>query len=183
MPLGELTPAAVALVVVPGPGDRACFVLTRRVGNLRKHSGQFALPGGRLDEGEDAEQAARRELSEEIGVALEPGAVLGLLDDFETRSGFLITPVVLWAPDALELRPEPSEVAMAFRVPLAELYRPEVPVLWAIPESERTCLSLPLVGTRIHSPTAAIVYQLREVALEGRETRVHDFEQPPFAWS
>jgi hypothetical protein len=88
----------------------------------------------------------------------------------------------LWAPDVVELTPDPREVALAYRVPLLELYRPEVPVLEQLPGFEAPLLSLPMIGTHIYSPTAAIIYQLREVALEGRSTRVHHFEQPRFAW-
>ena len=174
--------AAVALTLVPGESGEAAFLLTRRAAGLGHHRGQFALPGGRLDAGESASDAARRELSEELGVTLGAEAVLGLLDDFITRSGFLITPVVLWGPDVRELVPDEREVALAYRVPLAELYGPGVPSLHREPGVDGEILSLPLVGTRVYSPTAAIVYQLREVALEGRSTRVHQYDQPRFAW-
>jgi 8-oxo-dGTP pyrophosphatase MutT (NUDIX family) len=180
--LAEHRAAAVALALVPGEGDEAAFLLTRRAASLAHHRGQFALPGGRLDSGETASDAARRELAEELGVELGPEAVLGLLDDFVTRSGFLITPVVLWGAHVRALRPNPEEVAMAYRVPLSELYRPDIPLLHHEPGVEREILSLPLVGTRVFSPTAAIVYQLREVALEGQSTRVHHYDQPRFAW-
>ena len=174
--------AAVALALVPGPDGTPCFVLTRRTGSLRNHGGQFALPGGRVDPGETAEQTARRELSEEVGIELGADTVLGSLDDFATRSGFLITPVVLWGRDVEDLAPNPQEVAVAYRVPIHELYRPEVPLLSYIPESEQPLLSLPLIGTHIYTPTASIIFQLREVAFEGRDTRVHHYEQPVFAW-
>jgi 8-oxo-dGTP pyrophosphatase MutT (NUDIX family) len=175
-------PAAVALALMPQPDGEATFLLTRRVRDLAHHAGQFALPGGRMDPGETPADNARRELCEELGVQLEPGAVLGLLDDFATRSGFVITPVVLWCECFCELRPNPGEVAVAYRVPLRDLYRPEVPVLHTLAETGSPLLSLPLVGTFVHSPTAAIIYQLREAALEGRTTRVHHYEQPRFAW-
>jgi len=109
--------------------------------------------------------------------------VLGLLDDYPTRSGYTITPVVVWADTASNLEPNPHEVAAVFRVPLAELDRPDVPRLRRIPESERPVISIPLLGTQIHAPTAAILYQLREVAFRGHDTRVAGFEQPVFAWS
>ncbi|MDB4974626.1 MAG: hydrolase [Myxococcaceae bacterium] len=178
----ELAPAAVALVLVRGPADEPCFLLTRRAATLARHSGQFALPGGRMDEGEDAPMAARRELSEELGVTLGADRVLGLLDDFPTRSGYAITPVVLWGPEVDALTPSPAEVAVAYRVPLVELYRPDAPNIFRVPGSDAPLLSLPLVGTQVYSPTAAIIYQLRELALEGRVTRVHHYEQPRFAW-
>jgi 8-oxo-dGTP pyrophosphatase MutT (NUDIX family) len=178
----ELSPAAVALVLVPGPAEEPCFLLTRRSATLSGHSGQFALPGGRRDAGEDAPTAARRELSEELGVTLPHERVLGLLDDFPTRSGYVITPVVLWGPEVQELVPNPAEVAVSYRVPLLELYRPDAPRIFHVPGIEGPLLSLPLVGTQVYSPTAAIIYQLRELALDGRITRVHHYEQPRFAW-
>lgn len=178
----ELTPAAVAIVVVPADDGEPAFLLTRRNAQLNRHSGQFALPGGRIDPGEDTHAAARRELSEELGVTLGADRVLGQLDDFATRSRFAITPVVLWGPDVDVIKANPDEVAIVYRVPLAELYRQDVPILSRIDESEATVLALPLVGTQVYTPTAAILYQFREVALEGRATRVHHYEQPLFAW-
>jgi mutator protein MutT len=182
IPQGERRHAAVALALVADARGRPCFVLTRRARGLRRHAGQWALPGGRLDPGETPEQAALRELEEEVALALPHDAVLGLLDDYATRSGFVITPVVMWGGEAVTMRPDPAEVAEIHRVPVEELDRPEVPRLRRIPESERPVISLPLVGTWIHAPTAAILFQLREVAIHGRATRVAHFEQPRFAW-
>jgi 8-oxo-dGTP pyrophosphatase MutT (NUDIX family) len=176
-----LRAAAVTLALVPGDDGRPCFVLTRRAPRLRAHGGQWALPGGRLDEGESPETAALRELAEEVGLPAAPGDVLGRLDDYPTRSGFVITPVVVWG-DAGRLEPNPHEVAAVYRVPLAELDRPDVPRMRAIPESDRPVISIPLLGTFIHAPTAAVLYQLREVAVWGRHTRVSHYEQPVFAW-
>ena len=178
----ELARAAVALVLVRGPAEEPCFLLTRRAASLNRHSGQFALPGGRCDEGEDAITAALRELHEELGIALPHDRALGLLDDFSTRSGYVMTPVVVWAPEVDALTPNPAEVAVTYRVPLAELYRPDAPRIFHVPYSAAPLLSLPLVGTQIYSPTAAIIYQMRELALDGRVTRVHHYEQPRFAW-
>ena len=117
-----------------------------------------------------------------MGLALEPASVLGLLDDYGTRSGFIITPVVAWAGDAIELAPNPAEVAHVYRVPLAELDKPDVPRLISIPESDRPVIQVPLLSSLIHAPTAAVLYQIREVVVHGRSTRVAHFEQPTWAW-
>jgi 8-oxo-dGTP pyrophosphatase MutT (NUDIX family) len=177
-----LRPAAVALVLLPDEHGAAAFALTRRAPRLRAHGGQWALPGGRLDRDETPSAAALRELSEEVGLALGDDAVLGLLDDYPTRSGFVITPVVIWAGAQAQMAPNPEEVAAAYRVPLSELMRDDVPHLRSIPESDRPVISIPLLGTHIHAPTAAILYQLREVALRGLDARVAHYEQPVFAW-
>jgi 8-oxo-dGTP pyrophosphatase MutT (NUDIX family) len=177
-----LRAAAVALALVADEEERPCFVITRRARGLRAHGGQWALPGGRLDARETAQEAALRELAEEVGLCLAPESVLGLLDDYPTRSGFVITPVVAWAGPGAALHANPAEVEAVYRVPLAELDRPDVPRLRRIPESERPVISVPLLGTHIHAPTAAILFQLREVAVWGRDTRVAGYEQPVFAW-
>ena len=177
-----LRPAAVALALLPDEEGRPCFLITRRASGLRSHGGQWALPGGRLDEGESPEDAALRELDEEVGLRLGPEAILGLLDDYPTRSGYVITPVVAWAGAEAGLEANPNEVAAVYRVPLVELDRPDVPRLRRIPESDRPVISVPLLGTHIHAPTAAILFQLREVAIRGLETRVAQYEQPVFAW-
>jgi 8-oxo-dGTP pyrophosphatase MutT (NUDIX family) len=175
-------PAAVALVLVGDAGGEACFLLTRRAAGLRQHARQWALPGGRMDAGETAHDAALRELSEEVGLALPPDAVLGLLDDYATRSGFVITPVVVWGGAPAALTPNPAEVASGHAVPLRDLEHPDVPRLISIPESERPVIQLPILSTLVHAPTAAVVYQLREVVVHGRSTRVDHFEQPVWAW-
>lgn len=172
--------AAVAVTVVERAGE-AAFVITRRAEHLTRHAGQWALPGGRIDAGESPEEAARRELAEEVAAVVDADAVLGRLDDYVTRSGFVITPVVVWAP-GVELVADPAEVAEIHRVPIAELDRPDSPRFISIPESERPVVQLPLVGTLIHAPTAAILYQFREVAVHGRTVRVAHLEQPVWAW-
>ncbi|MCP5150984.1 MAG: CoA pyrophosphatase [Chromatiales bacterium] len=177
--------AAVAVTLVDDEdGDRPCFLITRRGRGLNRHRGQWALPGGRVDAGETAVEAALRELHEELGLRRDTDDVLGLLDDYPTRSGYRITPVVVWGGPVRELHPDPGEVAAVYRVPLSDLDRPGIPHLERIPESDRPVLSVPLesLGTRVYAPTAAVIYQTREVALHGRATRVAEFDQPVFAW-
>lgn len=180
----DLRPAAVAIVLTADAAGEASFLITRRTRSLRNHSGQWALPGGRLEDGETVVEAALRETHEEIGLILRPADVLGMLDDFATRSGFRMTPIVCWAEPGQSLRPDPIEVQQLHLIRLAELERPEVPMLEDIPESDRPVLSVPLptIGQRIYSPTAAILYQMKEVVLAGRDTRVAHYEQPVFAW-
>ncbi len=178
----SLRAAAVSVILTGNEAGEACFLITRRSPGLRRHAHQWALPGGRLDEGESVVEAALRETREEIGLRLGPGDVLGLLDDFATRSGFRMTPVVAWAEPGQRLAPDPVEVDELHVVPLAELERPDAPILETIPESDRPVLSMPILDKQIFSPTAAILYQLREVVLAGRDTRVAHYEQPVFAW-
>jgi mutator protein MutT len=188
--------AAVALVVVEeGHGAEVhglarkahwstdpALLLTRRAADMRQHAGQWALPGGRIDAGESAEQAALRELREEVGLMLSEADVLGRLDDYVTRSGYAITPVVLWAGRAEPLSPNPQEVASVHRIPVAELMRGDAPILNRIPQSEHPVLRMPVGTGWIAAPTAALLYQFREVCIAGRATRVAHFEQPVFAW-
>jgi 8-oxo-dGTP pyrophosphatase MutT (NUDIX family) len=175
-------PAAVAVTLCNDVDGVPSFLLTRRTRRLRNHAGQWALPGGRVDVGETVEDAARRELHEELGLELPASDVLGRLDDYQTRSGYVIAPVVVWGGDDPELVPNPDEVARAYVVALSELDRPDAPRFITIPESPRLVVQMPLLGHLIHAPTAAILYQLREVVLHGRHTRVADLEQPVFAW-
>jgi len=174
--------AAVAMTVVGDDEGRACFLLTRRPGTMRRHAAQWALPGGSLDAGESPVDAALRELDEELGLRLDPDAVLGILDDYPTRSGYRITPVVVWGPAAPSLAPAPSEVEAVHLVPLAEIDRPEIPRLIPGEEPDRPVIQVPLFGRYVHAPTAAVLYQFVEVGLRGRQTRVAHFDQPRFAW-
>ena len=160
----------------------AAIILTRRAAKLRKHAGQWALPGGRIDAGESPEQTALRELEEEVGLQLGAECIIGRLDDYSTRSGFIIKPVVVWAGAGIALTANPEEVASIHRIPLIEFMRQDAPILQDIPESEHPVLKMPIGTSWIAAPTAAIIYQFREVAVLGKDSRVAHFEQPYFAW-
>jgi mutator protein MutT len=174
--------AAVAIALTENAGgDGTAFLLTRRAAGLRSHKGQWALPGGRCDAGETQAQAALRELHEELGLELAQSEVLGLLDDYPTRSGYLITPVVVWAGQGASIVPNPAEVASVHRIALDDIERKDAFSFTSIPESTRRVIRFRLHGGHIHAPTAALIYQFSEL-LAGRQTRVAELEQPVFAW-
>lgn len=160
----------------------AAFLLCRRASRLSSHAAQWALPGGRLDPGETAVDAALREMDEEVGIRLSDSDVLGLLDDYPTRSGYVITPVVIWGGGRLDPRPAPEEVVAVYRIGLHQLQRDDSPRFIAIPESPRPVVQIPLGNDLIHAPTGAVLLQLRWLCLEGRHDRVDELEQPVFAW-
>jgi 8-oxo-dGTP pyrophosphatase MutT (NUDIX family) len=171
--------SAVAITLTVEEGGSA-FLLTRRAAGLRGHAGQWALPGGRTDGDETPGETARRELGEELGLTLGPETELGLLDDYASRSGYLITPVVLWAGPSPDLAPNPGEVAELHRVELTHL--DVEPRFLTIPESDAPVIQLPLFGRYVHAPTGAILHQFGELVLQHRVTRVAHLEQPVFAW-
>ena len=175
----DLKQAAVAVCVVVRHG-LPCLLLTRRAAGLRAHPGQWALPGGRRDDGETPIDGALRELAEEVGLRLAPDSVLGLLDDFVTRSGYVMTPVVCWADPVGQLAGSEAEVASLHEVPLADL--DVEPRFTSIPESSAPVIQLPLLGGYLHAPTAAIVHQFCRIACRAEVRRVAHYEQPVFAW-
>jgi 8-oxo-dGTP pyrophosphatase MutT (NUDIX family) len=179
----EGTGALVAGIPSPAEWSRdAALILTRRPQTLKRHAGQWALPGGRIDEGETALDAALRETREEVDLHLAPSDLLGRLDDFVTRSGFVMTPLVFWAGEARLLSADAAEVASIHRIPVQEFMREDAPLLEDSADPARPVLRMPVGDTWIAAPTAAILYQFRELCIAGRATRVAHFEQPDFAW-
>ena len=177
----ELKRAAVAIALTAADrADETAILLTRRASGLRAHRAQWALPGGRCDAGETQIQSALRELREELGVEVGEADVFGLLDDYPTRSGYLVTPVVVWAGTEGAIVPNPQEVASVHRIPLRTVEHEKAFDFIAIPESTRRVVRFHWDQRLIHAPTAAMIYQFREV-LAGRDTRVADLEQPVFA--
>lgn len=196
LPLAGRRHAAVAVVILDRDVDGrrgvgaplqpeaggAGFLLCMRPAKLRRHAGQWALPGGRLEPGEGPLDAALRELHEELGVQLSPSDVVGYLDDYGTRSGFVMTPVVLWCVGTTRLTPDPDEVAAVHQIDLQALLDSR-PRFIEIPQSPHPVLQLPLAGDVIHAPTGAILYQFRQVGLRGRiGERLDGLEEPVFAW-
>jgi 8-oxo-dGTP pyrophosphatase MutT (NUDIX family) len=175
----ELKQAAVAVCVTEAAGAPS-LLLTRRTARLRSHPGQWALPGGRREAGEGAVDGALRELAEEVGLQLSSEAILGVLDDYVTRSGYVMTPVVCWAGPAGTQAGTGSEVAEVHHIPLADL--DVEPRLITIPESDDPVIQLPLLGGYLHAPTAAIVYQFCRITCRGTVIRVDHYEAPVFAW-
>lgn len=193
----RLRQAAVAITVVGVDGGSrdeeisscrvddhdAALILTRRSARLKHHAGQWALPGGRLEDGESPEETALRELAEEVDLALAEDRILGRLDDFTTRSGFIMTPIVVWGGNVVDLTPNPGEVRSVHRIAIREFLRPDAPILEETHQSPHPILYMPVGHGWIASPTAALLYQFREVAILGKATRVAHFDQPRFAWS
>ena len=167
--------AAVALTVITGEDGEPALPIFQRAETLARHAGQMAIPGGRTHDGEDAIAAAIRELDEELGLRADRADALGLLDDFDTMSGFTITPVVLWSgASARDLRPSEHEVQQLFVIPISMLRT----AVASAGSGAAFSLNLPVV--EVFAPTAAILYQFSEVAIDGRTVRVADFFQPPW---
>jgi 8-oxo-dGTP pyrophosphatase MutT (NUDIX family) len=175
--------AAVALTVVAGdtPEDGASMLLTRRTSKLNKHAGQWALPGGRVDPGEDPFQAALREMYEEVNLTLDDSHFLGRLDDISSRSGYVISPFVFWAEDLSAMEPNPDEVASIHCIPLRFFEGDDAIQFIDVDGQTEKMLRLQLGPNRIHSPTGAFLLQLWEVGVNGRQTRVKQHLHPDWA--
>ena len=176
----DLRRAAVAILVSPVEGEPH-YALTRRALTMRRGAGNYALPGGNCDPGEDLIDTAIRETFEELGIVVDRKGFLGFLDDFITLGGHVVTPVILWTADPVELKPDPVEVHEAWLNPLTELDHPESPMVEDHPEGGEPIRRMYARGQWINPPTAAFLYQFREL-VAGRITRVAHLEQPVFAW-
>lgn len=179
----SLTPAAVVIAVsAHSTSDEACIYITVRSASLRKHAGQLALPGGKVDAGETVAQAALRELSEELGIHLDESHVMGQLDSFQTQSGFTIAPMVVWNDTTEPMSINADEVASVYEVPFSELMSEQLARVDETQSPPMFSISPPTINHKVYSPTAAMVYQFREVLLLGKHTRVSHYAQPTFAW-
>jgi len=164
----------VAVVLLDNDGA-LCVPIFQRPADMRRHASQMALPGGRVHEGESVADCAMRELHEELGLEVGASDELGRLDDFDTRSGFTITPIVYWSDArAADLRPSAAEVAVMFLPTISDLLEA------ASIAGHGAEFSMLLPGVEVFAPTAAMLYQFAEVALRGREVRVANFYQPPW---
>ena len=156
----EIRPAAVLIAVTDRsePG----VILTHRPPDMRAHPGQVAFPGGKLDPGEDAVEAALREAREELAIAAANVQVIGASDRFVTGSGYDVTPVLGLVPPDLPIAPNPAEVAGWFEAPLGYLLDP---ANHAHKETEwlgrvRPYIEIEWHGHRIWGVTAAILANL-----------------------
>lgn len=171
---------AAVCIAVCGVEDPE-ILLIERSSTLRSHAGQWGLPGGRLDPGETSEIAAVRELREELGIEAQPAEVVGLLDDYATRSGYVITPVLIRLRREVHVVPNPDEVASAFSIKLSELRQDDRFIRFRLPEMDADSVKMHLLGDFLHAPTAAILYQFCRLEA-GELERVAHLEQPFFAW-
>ena len=154
--------ADAAVLIAVTECDDPTVLLTQRPRTMRDHPGQVAFPGGKIDDGENAVEAALREAWEELGIEGEQVRVIGTTDRYQTGTGFDITPVLATVPADLAIRPDPREVESWFEAPLAKLMDrsawSENEVFWK--GSMRHYYQMDHEGYRIWGVTAAICINL-----------------------
>lgn len=166
---GALVPAAVLIAIVdrPSPG----LLLTKRNDALRRHAGQVAFPGGRIDPGDDGPiAAALREAWEEVSLPPEKVEVIGTLERYRTISGYAVTPVVGVIPPGLTLVAQSDEVASLFEAPLDVMLEPSNHIEQAVEWQgrDRHYYEISWDGERVWGATAAMIVNLaRRLAYEG----------------
>jgi 8-oxo-dGTP pyrophosphatase MutT (NUDIX family) len=179
-PPGQAWPTGVnsgVLVPLFEESGEGRLVLTRRSSDLRTHKGQVSFPGGRLDAGEDATAAARREAHEEVGLAPSLVTVVGWLHPVMTMvSSSLIQPVLATLAGRPHLVPNPTEVERVFDVSLAELADPAIfhEERWRIGgrdiagsgDDSFPVWFFEVSGEMIWGATARMIYELLRVVLD-----------------
>ena len=160
-PLHAITPAAVLVAVVDR--NEPTVILTVRTETVRRHPGQIAFPGGRIDPEDDGPvDAALREAEEEIGLSRTVVEVIGIADRYRTITGYEVTPVVGVVPPGLVLTAQPTEVAAIFEAPLHYLLQPEHQLVRTVQwqGAERSYFEIEWQGRRIWGATAAMIVNL-----------------------
>ena len=153
-------PAAVLIAITDR--DEPGVIMTLRRENMRTHAGQVAFPGGRLDDGENAVQAALREAEEELGLPASEVEVVGPTDEYRTVTGYVVTPVIGVIPPDLPLQPHEHEVDDWFEAPLGYLLDPSNQQIQTavFAGRERRYWQIEWNGRRIWGATAAMLVNL-----------------------
>jgi 8-oxo-dGTP pyrophosphatase MutT (NUDIX family) len=158
---GPTIPAAVLVAIVDRPDPTV--ILTLRTDTIRRHPGQVAFPGGRVDpDDEDVIAAALREAEEEIGLPRDQVEIVGIADRYRTITGYEVTPVIGIVPPDLLLTPQPDEVAAIFEVPLRHLVAPEHQVMRTMERNgeEHFYYEIEWEDRRIWGATAGMIVNL-----------------------
>lgn len=160
-----LPPANAAVMLLLWPEQHQLqLLLTRRALHLRHHPGQISFPGGRIEAGETAVEAALRETEEEVGITRAKVQILGSLPAMSTSTGFVVSPWLGLLSTPPKLRLQSAEVAAAFNLPLSYAlsneYRQQ---RWfSQPYRQQQLHFLPFQNQLIWGATAAILHQLAE---------------------